>query len=37
MQAQAIDNLIYLDEITIDNVLHIVQSRLYNKKINNDL
>lgn len=34
---QAIDNLIYLDEITIDNVLHILQTRLYNKKIYTDL
>ena len=34
---QAIDNLIYLDEITIGNVLQILQNRLYNKKIYTDL
>jgi len=34
---QAIDNLIHLDAITIDNVLHILQNRLYTKKIYTDL
>lgn len=36
-QAIDIDNLIYLDTITLDNVLHILQNRLYNKKIYTDL